>query len=245
MLKLEYKDFNEAYYETNRLILNQPDLLDYRNATMGGLDNVFISCETTNCDEIDLGAAGYTKSKWTHLIGTYLGKKKIQELKDLGKGVSGLSIGFDFLRKTTGNGACMLGIVLTREKRKASWTRATIVWRTTELQRRWAADLILIHRMLELIPNTDFKGVDLYMVSAYQSAMYIIPLLEPVFHVDPEELSTEHPYTDMIITRRKKYYLAEENPHKMLASGERMIRLYKNYEKGIIPEPITVKDCIL
>lgn len=244
MLSLEYRDFNEAYYGVNRLILKKPEVLDYRNATMGGVNNVFITCKKTTCDKIDLGATGYKSGKWTHLVGTYLGPDKIEELKVLGEGVSGLSVGFDFLRKTTGNGACMLGIVLSREKRRAPWTRVTITWRTTELQRRWAADLILIHRMLELIPNTEFDEIDLYMVSAYQSAMYIIPLLEPVFKVDPEELDTEHPYTNMIVHRRKKYFLVDESPHKMLASGDRMVKLYKNYEEGIVPKSITVEDCI-
>ncbi len=245
MLKLEYKDFNEAYYETNRLLLQKPELIDYRNATMSCIDNVFITCETTKCDEIDLGAMGYTKGKWSHLIRTYLGPGKVEELKQLGTKVSGLSVGFDFLRKTSGNGACMLSIVLGREKRKTPWTKATVIWRTTELQRRWAADLILIHRMLELVPNAKFGVVDLYMASAYQSAMYIIPLLKPIFHIEPETLDPEHPYTDMILVRRGKYYQAEENPHRMLASGERMIKLYKDYERGIVPKSITVRDCKL
>ena len=245
MLKLEYKDFNEAYYHTNRLLLQNPELIGYRNATMGCLDNVFITCESTKCDKIDLGAIGYTRSKWTRLLSTYLGPGKIEELKQLGTKVSGLSVGFDFLRKTSGNGACMLSIVLGRERRKTPWTKATIIWRTTELQRRWAADLILIHRILEQIPNTEFERIDLYMASAYQSAMYVIPILKPVFGIVSSELDPDHPYTDMIIHREKKYYKVDENSHKMLASGERMIKLYKDYEKGIIPDPITVEDCKL
>lgn len=245
MLKLKYKNFNEAYYETNRLLLKEPSHIEYLNITMGSLDNLFIRCESTQCDKIDLGALGYTKGKWTHLLGTYLGAAKVKELRNLGVRVTGLSVGFDFLRKSTGNGACMLGMVLSRERRKTPWTRATIVWRTTELQRRWAADLILIHRMLELIPNANFKHIDLCMLTAYQSAMYVIPLLEPVFNIKPEELDPDHFYTKVILTRMDKYFIPDKSPHRMLSSGERMVKLYKDYQEGIIPEPITVEDCKL
>ena len=243
MLHLEYKDFNEAYYKINRLLLQEPDHIQYRNTTMGGLDNLFITCKSTNCDKIDLGALGYKQGKWTHLINTYLGADKVEELKNL-KG-TGLSMGFHFLRKSTGNGACMLGIVISRQRRKKLWTKATIIWRTTELQRRWAADLILIHRMLELIPNSEFDQIDLYMATAYQSAMYVVPALEPVFDIDAKDLDLDNSYTNMVVNRKERYYDAKDVPHKMLASAQKLVDLYKDYQAGDIPEPIMVKDCKL
>ena len=246
MLTLRFRNFNEAYYETNRLLLQKPQHIDYLNSTMGWLDNLFISCKSTQCDKINLGALGYKRGKWTRLVKTYLGDKKVEEIRNLGVGSTGLSAGFDFLRKTSGNGACMLGIVISRPRRgKHKWSKATIMWRTTELQRRWAADLILIHRILELIPNSDFKQIDLYMATAYQSAMYIIPILEPVFNIKSKDLDPNHSYTRVIITREAKYFKPDKSPHRMLASGERLVKLYKEYEKGIIPKFIGVQDCKL
>ena len=245
MLYRKYKDFNEAYLELNREILLNPSLVEYLNTTMGGIDQICLEVDSPLCDKIDLGALGYKQDKWPNLVKTYLGPEKIEELKHLGENCGGLSIGFDFLRKTTHNGACMREIIISRHKRKKPWDTITVVWRTTELQRRWAADLILISRMMELIPNSDFKKIQLIMSTAYQSAMYIIPLVTPVFGLKVEDLDPEHCYTKVIVTREKKYYIPEKCPHNMLASGERVVELYKAYQRGDKLPKVTYKECTL
>lgn len=245
MLTLEYQDFNEAFFHLNRLILKKPELIDSVNITMGLINGVHITVKSSQCNKIDLGALGYKYQKWTHLISTYLGSKKIEELKSLGTNIGGLSVGFDFLRKDTHNGACMREIILSREKRGKPWDRVTIVWRTTELQRRWAADLILIHKMLELIPNTNFKSIELYMVSAYQSAMYIIPFVDSVFGMRISELDPNNKYTKVIITREQKYFIPDTSPHSLLASGDRLVTLYKRLKAGYGLPRITANELTL
>lgn len=236
----EYQDFNEAFYEFNRKVLTEP-IVEYLNTTMGGMSQVMVKVKSSKCDKIDLGKLGYSPRKWDHLIKNYLGSDKIDELKNMGVGVSGLSTGMDFLRKTIGNGACMREIVINREKRKKPWTSITVIWRTTELQRRWAADLILIHRMMELIPNSEFKEINLYMVSAYQSAMYIIPFMESIFGIKREQLAVSS-YHKVITTREDKYFKPEVSPHKMLDSGERLVELYKEIKAGKVLDSLTVRD---
>lgn len=245
MLFRRYKDFNEAYLGLNQEILSNPTLIEYLNTTMGGIDNLSLEVESSKCDQIDLGALGYKPNKWDHLVKTYLGPDKLEELKHLGENCGGLSVGFDFLRKTTHNGACMREIIISRHKRGRPWDTITIVWRTTELQRRWAADLILISRMMELIPNSDFKKIQLQMATAYQSAMYIIPLVTPVFGMRIEDLDPNHFYTKVIITREKKYYIPDTCPHNMLSSGEKVVELYKAYQRGDKLPKITYKECKL
>lgn len=245
MLYRKYKNFNEAYLELNREILRNPSLIEYLNTTMGGIDQVVLEVDSSKCDKIDLGALGYKPNKWDHLIKTYLGPKKIEELKHLGEGCGGLSCGFDFLRKTTHNGACMREIIISRHKRKKPWDTITVIWRTTELQRRWAADLILISRIMELIPNSDFKRIQLQMATAYQSAMYIIPLVTPVFGMKIKDLDPNHFYTKVIVTREKKYYIPDTCPHHMLASGKKVVELYKAYQRREELPTITYKECEL
>lgn len=245
MLHREYQDFNEAYLELNREILQNPQLVEYMNTTMGSIDNINLEIKSSRCDKIDLGALGYKKEKWSHLIKTYLGPDKIEDLKHLGENIKGLSCGFDFLRKTTHNGACMVSIIISRTKRGKPWDTMTILWRTTELQRRWAADLILIHRIAELIPNSQFSKFQFFMASAYQSAMYIIPLVTPVFGLKIENLDPDNPYTKVIITREKKYYIPDKSPHSMLASGQKVVDLYKAYQRGDELPKITYKECTL
>lgn len=244
MLNLDYRDFNEAYFSFNKKILEEPNLIEYLNTTMGGLDNIFLTVESSTCDRIDLGALGYKPQKWNHLVKTYLGDR-VGELKTLGMNIKGLSAGFDFNRKGTGNGSCLREILISRWKRGRPWDTVTVVWRTTELQRRWAADLIFIHRIIELIPNSQFQRIQLYMNTAYQSAMYIIPLVKPVFGMDISSLDSENSYTKVIITREAKYYIPEHQPHKLLASGQKVVDLYKAYQKGQKLESITYKNCKL
>ena len=245
MLYREYPDFNTAYMELNREILQNPHLVEYLNTTMGGIDDISIKVSSPQCDRIDLGALGYKKNKWDHLVKTYLGPEKVEELKHFGEKIKGLSAGFDFLRKTTSNGACMREIIISRHKRGRPWDTITVVWRTTELQRRWAADLILIYRIMELIPNSNFKTINLKLTTAYQSAMYIIPLVSPVFGLKISDLDPNHFYTKVIITREKKYYIPEHSPHNMLSSGQKVVDLYKAYERGEDLPKITYKECIL
>lgn len=245
MLFRSYKDFNEAYLELNREILRNPSLVEYLNTTMGGIDQICLEIESPKCDKIDLGALGYKQNKWDHLVKTYLGPDKVEELQHFGENIGGLSAGFDFLRKTTHNGACMREIIISRHKRGKPWDTITVIWRTTELQRRWAADLILISRIMELIPNSDFKRIQLQMATAYQSAMYIIPLVTPVFGMKIKDLDPNHFYTKVIITREKKYYIPDTCPHSMLASGEKVVDLYKAYQRGETIPRVGYEHCKL
>ena len=113
------------------------------------------------------------------------------------------------------------------------------------MQRRWAADLILISRIMELIPNSDFKRIQLQMATAYQSAMYIIPLVTPVFGMEIKDLDPKHFYTQVIITREQKYYIPDTCPHSMLKSGERVVDLYKLYQRGETPPRVGYEHCKL
>lgn len=246
MLKLEYKDLNEAYLGVNRLILEDPDKhLDYMENTRGVLEDLFITVKSTNCDQIDLGALGYKANKWGHLIRTYMDLKKFKVFQELCKTSKGVSIGFDFNRKETGNGSCMRELILTRTTRGKVWTGARIIWRATELQKRWAADLILVHRMLEAIPNSDFKEITIYVVSAYQSAMYVIPLVEPIFGVKMENLDPEkNKYWKTIRYREQKYYQFD-SPVQKLSPARIMQEVHYANLKGEKHIPVTFKDCIL
>lgn len=246
MLKLQYKDFNEAFMKINQSILLDPNkFIDDLATTMGLINQgLFMEIESSKCDRINLGALGYKKQKWSHLVRTYIGDR-VKELKGFGLNIKGLSAGFDFNRKGTGNGSCLREILISRNKRGKPWNTITVVWRTTELQRRWAADLIFIHRIMELIPNSEFTKINLYMSTAYQSAMYIIPLVGPVFKLKIEDLDPQHFYTRVIITRENKYYKPEHQPHKLLASGQKVVDLYKAYEQGIKLERLDYKSCKL
>lgn len=244
MIYREYPDFNTAFFQFNREILLHPEMVEALCNTMGGLHQVIMEISSPQCDRIDLGALGYAKEKWAHLVRTYLGPEKVEELRHLGEGVTGRSYTFDFLRKKSHNGSCMTSFTISRDRRKTPWNTVTVSWRTTELQRRWGADLILIARMTELIPNANITRFQFQMVSAYQSAMYVIPALH-LFHVRPKDLNPDHPYTKLILRRKELYYDPDVSPHKMLGSAQRLIDFYHRVMGGWDPPKITYKECKL
>lgn len=244
MVYREYNDFNEAFFSFNSEILRNPQLVECLCGTMGGFHQIIMEVKSPKCDQIDLGALGYKDGKWSNLVNTYLGDK-VNQLRTLGKGVSGLSYSFDFLRKKSHNGSCMVSIDISRDRRKKPWDTLTVKWRTTELQRRWGADLILIARMAELIPNSNFKRFQFQMTSAYQSAQYIIPLVTPVFGVKWKEIKPVCPYSKLMLRRKELYYDVDVLPHNMLSSAKKVIELYHQYENGEELPKITYEECKL
>lgn len=244
MIYREYKNFDEAFFEFNREILLNPGLIEAMCNTMGGLHQVIMEIPSPKCDRIDLGMLGYNEGKWRHLVGTYLGPEKVEELRHLGEKVTGLSYTFYFLQKSTHNGSCMTSMDISRDKRGTPWNTVTVKWRTTELQRRWGADLILIARMAELIPNANITRFQFQMTSAYQSAMYVVPNLG-YFGVKAKNLDPKAQYTKMVLRRKELYYDPDKSPHKMLASAQRLIEFHKKLQSGWEPPKITYKECTL
>jgi hypothetical protein len=229
--------------QLNRYILEHPEVTDMRS-TMALMENVIVEVKSSKCDQIDLGAIGYKHQKWTSLVRTYLGPLKIKELTTVGVGTSGLSCGFDFQRKKSHNGSCLREVIVSRPKRKGyPWTTVTVFWRTAELQRRWAADLVLIHRMIELIPNCKPERIILVMATAQHTAAYITPVIEPVLGLKFDKLNAAHPYIKTVLKMKKTYY--DIGAPKWCKLLSRSIALHQMYQRGERPKPLMVSDCEL
>lgn len=242
MLQKHYKDFSEAYFGLNKDILLHPEQIDYMENTRGVIEDLFITIDSIACDKVDLAPLGYSPKKWDHLVKTYIDLDKLREFYHLCEISKGISVAFDFNRKTTGNGSCMREVILTRNNRKKPWQKARIIWRATELQKRWAADLILLHHLLSKIPNSQITEIEFYIVSAYQSGMYVIPLVESVFGVPMESLDpTKSPYWKVIRYRNQKYF-QPDSPRQKLSPAWRMQDVANAIREGKEFEPITYKD---
>jgi len=217
MVTLGFSDFNTTYVETNKFFLSKPQYFNHYDSTRGLVEDLIIEIGSINYSDIDLGELGYTRKKWSDLLRTYLDADAWEDFrKKIGKS-SGNSIAFDFKRKTTGNGACLREIILTRPKRGKPFNSAKIIWRATELQKRWGADLILIGKMLEDLENCNFESVTFYIGSAYQSAMFIVPFLWDIFGVRSNGFSKEskHEHHRAIRKYIDKYYQPDSKPEKL------------------------------
>lgn len=240
-----FKDFNQAYHEINKIVLLEPkNIVDFYTATLSYTKDLIVEVNSTKCDKIELGNLGYKPGKWKHLLDSYVGPELIERLKNIDCREGGLTPGIDFKRKKTGNGSCLREIILGKEKRKKEWTEATIIWRTTELQKRWACDLVLIHRLLELIPDSNFTKITLIMPYAYQSAMYVVPLVEPVFGIKLKDVKLDHPHGKEVHRCHQKYYLID-SPRQKLSVHWKLQDLQKLYLTGQKPPEFNYKHCLL
>ena len=223
MLCKHYRDFSEAYFELNKDILLHPEQINYMENTRGVIEDLFITIDSIACDKVDLAPLGYSPKKWDHLVRTYIDRDKLREFYHLCEISKGISIAFDF-------------------NRKKPWQKARVIWRATELQKRWAADLILLHHLLSKIPNSQITEIEFYIVSAYQSGMYVIPLVESVFGVRMKSLDpTKSPYWKVIRYRNQKYF-QPDSPRQKLSPAWRMQDVANAIREGREFEPITYKD---
>lgn len=245
MIHKYYKDFNEAYYELNRFFLLNPQYVEDQGATgaMSLVGPILLEIDSPDCSKLDLATIGYGTGKWSHLLRSYLGLEKYQELKGFGhSGNKGLSLAFDFRRKKEGNGSCLREIVLSRSSRSRPFNEITVFWRSVELQSKWMVDLILIKKIIDILPNAEIDTIRLYFSQAHQNSKWIGPLIEPVFHIDPETLDETYRHTKGIKRQYFHTYVTKFDSDTTYSKLVRMKKVHEKYLAGEELETITEKD---
>lgn len=219
----KYRNFDEMFYNLNREILLKPEeMLDYTNGILGYMDNVFIACKDWDCN-IDLGKVGYGANKWGHLLRTYINYDELCKFHERLKTASGLSLTFYFNQKKVNNGSCLIAVVLSRKDRKDKWTKCNVIYRTTETQRRMAADLCLIYNFINELPDCcEIGRVTFYMAQSYISAMVINGYID-YFDVDRSELNKEHPWTKALLAVYNRSFV----PGSRITTYQSMARMQK------------------
>lgn len=219
----KYKNFDEMFLRLNQEILLYPyDMLDYTTGTLGYMDNVFVACKSWDCN-LDLGNFGYKKNKWGHLLKTYINYDKLLKFKEELSTATGLSYTFNFNQKEINNGSCLIAIVLTRKERKKPWTKCNVVYRTTELQRRMAADLCLIHTFIKELPECcEIERVTFYMAQSYIHANFINGYFD-YFKVPYEDLEPSHPWIKSLLNAHKQNYMSDSR----ITTYQSMARMQK------------------
>lgn len=199
MLVRKYKDFDDLFINLTKEVLENPSILDYTNGILGYMDNIFIACKNWDCT-LDLSTFGYKRNKWGHLLRTYVDYEELVAFKERLKTASGLSLTYYFKQKKVNNGSCLIGIVLSRKNRKKNWDKVNVLYRTTEIQRRFAADLVLVYHFIKELPHEccDIKRVTFYMPQTYISSMVINGYYD-YFGVPFDTLDVSHPWIKSLV----------------------------------------------
>ena len=231
MFTREYENFDELFFELNKEIITNPwNVIDYSRGIQGYVDNVFLKSKTSHCT-LDLAKFGYKIGKWNHLLRTYIDWDGLVKFKEKLAHSSSLSLTYYFKQKKVNNGSCLIAIVLTRDNRKSVWNKVNVMHRTTEWQRRFAADLVLVHHFIKELPQDicDIQEVTFYMAQSYSSGMFINGYFN-IFGVDREDLDYSHPWIKSLDSNYKRFFqdVSQLNSYKAL---QRMQRLYFGLDK--------------
>lgn len=196
MIVEKYLDFNDLYHNYNKNILLKPSkYIDYVKGKCAYLYTSFIESKNYDCD-INLGDLIYSKNKFYKLINTYLDLKEWDAFKEKLKNTKGNSLTFYFKKikkqqgTTSDNGPCILSMVFIKEK--DIFNKVFIYYRTTELNRRFGADLIFFHHLLkDLKEITNLNSINFVFPLSYIQLLNI-PLTLKLENINIDDISDSY-----------------------------------------------------
>lgn len=243
MQRYEFDNLTDLYYQVNRDFLTIPhEIVEYKRGVQSFIDDLIISVGSTDLD-LNLHEIGFNPdSKWRHLIRSYIDAEEYFSFWEKVVKSKGTSIQFRFKNREGPNGPCLIALVLTRPSGKVPWNAAKVLWRTAELQRKFAADLVLINRIFEEIPEeakpfVQIEKTTFFLAQAFQSCLLIGPLI--FRFVDREEIDMTHPHSKGCIKNYDDIYNEETKTRlhdSKFAPLRRMKGLNDKIEAGTIPE---------
>lgn len=225
MLVKKYKDFDDMFYNLNREFLLHPEIITNIMSDSGYVENAVIGCKSYKCT-LDLSTFGYSKGKWGHLLKTYINYEGLLTFYEKLRTISGISFTYYFNQKKVNNGSCLISIVLTRKNRNSKWDKMKVFYRVTETQRRMAADLVMLNRFINELPEDicDVQSVVFFCSQIYCSAKFINGFYD-YFGVPREELD----YSNQWIRQLGKDYDRYFQPDSRIHSFQTLARMQNLY----------------
>ena len=180
MIVKSYKDFTELFYGIlNDITFNIKEFEDGNTGTNYYIKPMVLKCFSSKCD-LNLGDFNYSLIKMKYLVNKYIDLEQLKEFKNHLENCTGTSLTYYFKLKkpkqgtTTDNGPCLLNVVLSRLSRRSKWNRCFINYRTTEINRRFGADLILFSKFIEELPKCcEIEEIYLNLPKAYLNLRYL------------------------------------------------------------------------
>ena len=180
MIVKSYKDFTDLFNGIlNDIVFNIKEYEDGNTGTNYYIKPMVLKCFSSKCD-LNLGDFNYSLIKMKYLVNKYIDLEQLKEFKNHLENCTGTSLTYYFKMKkpkqgtTTDNGPCLLNVVLTRLSRKSKWNRFFINYRTTEINRRFGADLILFSKFIEELPKCcEIEEIYLNLPKAYLNLRYL------------------------------------------------------------------------
>ena len=170
MLFLSYNSFTDLFLDINKKIIEEPiKYVEKVDWNQWYLPFSVFECNSSDCN-INLSKLCYTKTKIKALSRIYVNKDNLINFKEHLKICKGTSLTYYFnnvkpKQGTTGNnGPCIISVVFTKNSRSDKYfSECNIYYRTTELNRRFYADLVLFDLFLKELPQ-DYIKINKYRI---------------------------------------------------------------------------------
>lgn len=242
MRHYKFEKLKDVFRGVNReYLVNPHDTVEYSRSFQSYIDDLFIEIGPDMSLDLDINLhrIGFDPArKWSHLVKSYIDPEAYEQFWESVVTSGGTSIQFRFNNRKGPNGPCLIALVFTRDNGKKPWNKVKIIWRTTELQRKFGADLVLINKILTEIPEEAKEWVKLekitfYLAQAYQSALLVGPLTE--LFCDWDEIDFTHEHTKKMKSRFDKF-LGENRVELKYKQAIKMRDLYDKVQAGAVPE---------
>ena len=231
MIEKSYKDFTDLFNGIlNDIVFHIEEYEDGNTGTNYYIKPMILKCYSSKCD-LNLGDFNYSLIKMRYLVNKYIDLEELKSFKNHLENCTGTSLTYYFKLKkpkqgtTTDNGPCLLNIVLTRVSRKSKWTRCFINYRTTEINRRFGADLILFSKFIEELPSCcEINEIYMNLPKAYLNLRYLTT--QVAIHCLDENI-------DMHKKLLKEYYQMSDKKreHSSYKSKRKIERILRGEEK--------------
>lgn len=200
---MEFKDLREAWVWINTGLLNGNVSAKISGSSCKLSDTLFLKVDTADCP-IDLLTVGYTERKIKILESKYFDEDSYNDFVErVNKGRDSV---YTFKSSKVYAGKpkpnCLLMISYNSNRKEY-----TVIWRTTELLCRFAADLIFLSRILE-----KNKTVNLILLGGYQYC----EVLPGVFKMNGIKLykPVNDSYARAIKNANDKFFLHDSEPYE-------------------------------
>lgn len=213
MVYLRYQDLDELYHNFSRLPFYGrdeygDDLVDVTDTTTW-MQDVVLEVGSHHCS-LDMSLLNYTIMKWSTLLGKYIDLEEYLEFKERVKTGTKKSITFNFKIHQYDKPACLISMVLTRLNHSKPWRELKIHYRSTEIFKKFAVDLILFNRLVEELNNECGCRIDkitLFIPLLFYRADFLAELLESGYFTQKEFRELDERFAKKVISYYDRYYV--------------------------------------
>lgn len=233
MLYRQYDDFDILFHDITHELVYNPDLFTFCTSMDGFVEDLILRSNSINCS-LELNNFAYKIGKWKHLLNRYLDYGKWLKFKDDIVNIKGNTYTFYFNQHNKHNGPCLIAIVFMRRDKSEQWNTVKILYRVTELQRRFSADLVFINRLLTDINKTvdcvDVRSAEFILPYGYISTMFINGYLD-YFDINLDELDKSKYFIENLMKKHNKYFLPNCEIYSKYVSIARLQKFYQGLVK--------------